>query len=83
MLLINGLGAHTSMWGAVERNLTGTRLISYDSPGVGGSPSKYPPPSIKRLADVLVQLLDQLALPQVDVLGYSFGGAVAQQLAYR
>jgi pimeloyl-ACP methyl ester carboxylesterase len=83
VLLINGLGAHTSMWGALERNLTGMRLISYDSPGVGGSPSKYPPPSIKKLADVLVKLLDQLALPQVDVLGYSFGGAVAQQLAYR
>jgi len=83
LLLINGLGAHTAMWAPVERQLAGLRLISYDSPGVGDSPAAFPPPSIPMLADLLAKLLHNLNLPRVDVLGYSFGGAVAQQLAYR
>jgi pimeloyl-ACP methyl ester carboxylesterase len=83
LLLINGLGAHTGMWAPVERQLPGLRLISYDSPGVGDSPPAFPPPSIPMLADLLATLLDELHLEVVDVLGYSFGGAVAQQFAYQ
>lgn len=83
LLLINGLGAHTAMWGPVERAWPGVRLISYDSPGVGDSPAALPPPSIAMLSDLLAKMLDQLGLDRVDVLGYSFGGAVAQQFAYR
>jgi pimeloyl-ACP methyl ester carboxylesterase len=71
------------MWAPVERALPGLRLISYDSPGVGDSPAALPPPSIPMLADLLAKLLDRLDLTRVDVLGYSFGGAVAQQFAFR
>ena len=35
------------------------------------------------LADVVRELLDALGLEYVDVLGYSFGGALAQELAHR
>jgi pimeloyl-ACP methyl ester carboxylesterase len=35
------------------------------------------------LARVVVELLDALRLERVDVLGYSFGGALAQELARR
>ena len=83
LLLINGLGAHTAMWAPVERGLPGMRLISYDSPGVGDSPAAVPPPSIPMLANLLAKLLDELGLDRVDALGYSFGGAVAQQFAFR
>ena len=83
LLLINGLGAHAAMWAPVERQLTGFRLISYDSPGVGDSPTPFPPPSVPMLAAIVDDLLDKLELSKVDVLGYSFGGAVAQQLAFR
>ncbi|MFT3872393.1 MAG: alpha/beta hydrolase [Nocardioides sp.] len=83
LLLINGLGAHTAMWAPVERRLPGMRLISFDAPGIGDSPRVWPPPSIPMLADRITLLLDQLGLDRVDVLGYSFGGAVAQELAGR
>ena len=35
------------------------------------------------LARVVIDLLDTLGLAQVDVLGYSFGGGLAQELAHR
>src|ERR671922_2597275 len=35
------------------------------------------------LARVVVELLDVLGLDRVDVLGYSFGGGLAQELAHR
>lgn len=83
LLLINGIGAHTAMWAPVERKLLATRLISYDSPGAGHSPLAWPLPTMGALADLAAGLLDRLGYDRVDVLGYSFGGAVAQQLARR
>lgn len=83
LLLINGLGAHTTMWRPLERNLPGVRLISFDAPGIGESPLAIPTPTISMMADLLDDLLSELGLDRVDVLGYSFGGAVAQQFAFR
>ncbi len=37
---------------------------------------------MRRLASIVAAALDELGFPRVDVLGYSFGGAVAQQLAH-
>jgi pimeloyl-ACP methyl ester carboxylesterase len=38
---------------------------------------------MKGLAYVVAALLDTLGLERVDVLGYSFGGGLAQELGYR
>ena len=38
---------------------------------------------MKALARVVTSLLDGLGLERVDVLGYSFGGGLAQELARR
>ena len=38
---------------------------------------------MRQLARVVRELMDVLALERVDVLGYSFGGALAQELARR
>ena len=47
--------------------------------------SKSPvlPYRIGHIADVARRVLDELGVERADVLGYSLGGAVAQQLAYR
>jgi pimeloyl-ACP methyl ester carboxylesterase len=81
LLLINGIGAHVAMWRPLEDALPGVRRISFDAPGTGRSPAARLPRTIGRLADLVTALLDALGLDRVDVLGYSFGGAVAQQLA--
>jgi pimeloyl-ACP methyl ester carboxylesterase len=83
ILLINGLGSNADMWGAVETSLAEyARTIVFDMPGSGQSPTPDRPLSIAGIAGVVVGLLDELGYDRVDVLGFSLGGIVAQQLAH-
>jgi poly(3-hydroxyalkanoate) depolymerase len=83
LLLIMGLGGNIEMWDPLERALVdhGFQTIAYDAPGTGESPPRLVPRRMSGLARHAAHLLDALALPRVDVLGVSFGGAVAQELA--
>jgi poly(3-hydroxyoctanoate) depolymerase len=81
VLLINGLGAHTAMWSAMEHTLKGFRIVEFDLPGAGQSDASWKPVSIRRNAEIAVELMDRFGLDQPDVLGYSMGGVVCQQLA--
>jgi poly(3-hydroxyalkanoate) depolymerase len=83
LLLIMGIGGHLDMWVPLERILhrSGIRTISYDAPGTGGSQPYRTPHRIGRLVRTTQRLLDTLGVGEVDVLGVSFGGGVAQQLA--
>ena len=81
LLLVNGLGANLTMWEPLQKHLGGRRVVSFDLPGVGLSTTPLVPISIRGLAAIAVRLLDELELPIVDVLGYSLGGIVAQELA--
>ena len=85
LLLVMGLGGNLEMWGPLERELNsrGIQTIAYDASGTGESPSRLLPRRMPGLARQAVRLLDVLGLPRVDVLGVSFGGAVAQELALR
>ena len=83
LLLLNGVGAHVGMWKPLELALDGVNLISFDAPGTGRSQTPLMPLSLDALAGLAERLLDRLDHAQVDVLGYSFGGIVAQHLARR
>jgi poly(3-hydroxyalkanoate) depolymerase len=83
LLLINGIGAHIGMWGPLERRLGDRRVIAFDLPGCGDSPRLERPVRMRGLAQLVSELIEQLEHPHVDVLGISFGGALAQELAYR
>jgi len=80
-----GIGASLDMWGRFEEAMLplGYQLISFDLPGAGGSPPAFPPLRMRGLAKLAVRLLDELGLPAVDVLGVSFGGVVAQEIAHQ
>jgi pimeloyl-ACP methyl ester carboxylesterase len=80
VLLINGIGAHTRMWGLMERTLTGFRVISFDAPGAGQSSTPCGVTSISRLAVLATEVLDHFGISRADVVGYSMGGIVLQQL---
>jgi poly(3-hydroxyoctanoate) depolymerase len=81
LLLINGLGAHTAMWDTLERSLGGFRIIEFDLPGAGRSDVPLKPVSVPRLARLATAVLDAFKIEQADVIGYSMGGIIAQQLA--
>jgi poly(3-hydroxyoctanoate) depolymerase len=83
LLLIMGLGGNIEMWDPFERALNrhGVQTIAYDAPGTGETPARILPRCMSGLARHVAHLLDTLGLPRVDVLGVSFGGAVAQELA--
>lgn len=83
LLLLNGIGAHVQMWQPLERALRGIRLIAFDAPGVGRSQTPPLPLTLPAHARLAEWVLDALGYEQVDVLGYSFGGIVAQHLAHR
>jgi len=56
-------------------------VIRFDVPGVGGSSVSRLPYTFGQLARLLARILDELGYGQVDVLGFSWGGALAQQFA--
>ena len=59
----------------------GIDIIRFDAPGVGGSPVGALPCGFPQLAWMLARMLDELGYHRVDVLGFSWGGALAQQFA--
>jgi poly(3-hydroxyoctanoate) depolymerase len=79
VLLMNGLGGSISLWEAMQEDLGSFQVIGFDAPGTGHSSTPRAPYTLGALADVVRELLDVLELEQVDVLGYSFGGLLAQQ----
>jgi poly(3-hydroxyalkanoate) depolymerase len=83
LLLVTGLGASLDLAAPFEEELCarGRQVISFDAPGVGGSTAYRWPRRLSGVAETVVGLLDRLGVEEVDVLGVSLGGAVAQQLA--
>jgi pimeloyl-ACP methyl ester carboxylesterase len=55
-------------------------VILFDNTGIGTTTGATPG-TVERMADDTAAFLDVLALPRVDLFGYSIGGFVAQHLA--
>jgi poly(3-hydroxyalkanoate) depolymerase len=83
LLLFNGIGANIELVEPFLDALDGPEAIIFDVPGVGGSPAPRLPYRPWTLARLSARLLDQLGHDQVDVLGVSWGGALAQQFAFQ
>jgi len=83
LLLFNGIGANIELLEPFLDALGGRQTITFDVPGVGGSPAPALPYRPGTLARLSARLLDQLGYEQVDVLGVSWGGALAQQFAFQ
>lgn len=82
LLLIHGLMASGEMFAPILEALARQhRLIVPDLRGHGRSRGLPPPYTTAQMALDLSRLLDDLGIGSTAVLGYSQGGAVAQQLA--
>lgn len=82
LVLVNGLGGHVRMWDPLRRQVRDVCTIAFDAPGTGNSPTPALPLGVAGSARMITRLLDEFGLGQVDVLGYSLGGVIAQQLAW-
>ncbi len=82
LLLMPGIGSGLEMFQPfVEALDPAIEVIRFDIPGTGGSPTPVSPYSIVSLTFLVGRMLDQLGYKQVDVLGFSWGGSLAQQFA--
>lgn len=82
LLLLNGMGMSTAAWQPLERHLSGFERIKVGLPGAGGALARQPLLTMRHFAALAAGVIDELDLEQTDVLGLSFGGMVAQQLAH-
>jgi poly(3-hydroxyalkanoate) depolymerase len=58
-------------------------VVRFDVPGVGGSPAALVPYGFPGYACVAVKMLRRLGYSHADVLGLSWGGGLAQQMAFQ
>jgi poly(3-hydroxyalkanoate) depolymerase len=85
LVLCNGIGASLEVLDPLVEQLNpDTTVVRFDVPGTGASPDSLLPYGFPYLAAVLGRLLRKLGLDgPVDVLGLSWGGALAQQFAFQ
>ncbi len=80
LLMCNGIGASLHILDPLVDALDpAIEVIRFDPPGIGDSPPVALPYGLPQLAGVLDELLDELGHDEVDLMGYSWGGALAQQ----
>lgn len=83
VVLIHGMGSSHRQWGlTVPALIARHRVVSIDLPGFGGSPM----PAVQSFggfADAVAALIRELALGSAALVGHSFGGMVAVDLADR
>jgi poly(3-hydroxyalkanoate) depolymerase len=85
LVLCNGIGASLEVLDPLVEHLDpDTTVVRFDVPGTGASPNSPLPYGFPYLAAVLGRLLKKLGFSgRVDVLGVSWGGALAQQFAFQ
>jgi poly(3-hydroxyalkanoate) depolymerase len=81
LLFFNGIGANIEVMAPLAEQLPDRDIITFDMPGVGGSPEPVVPYNAIMMARIAALLLDRFEMPIVDVMGVSWGGAMAQQFA--
>ena len=85
LLLLTGIGASLGLSIPFEDALNrhDVQTIAVDAPGTGKSTRYRRPRRMAGIARTFELMLDALEYERVDVLGVSFGGILAQQLAHQ
>jgi poly(3-hydroxyoctanoate) depolymerase len=81
LLLFSGVWGEVGLWDGLLPHLPGFRTIAFDPPGIGRSQMPAFPLTMHALVRFGTAVLDDLGIESAHVLGASFGGAVAQQMA--
>lgn len=81
VLFFNGIGANIEAVAPLAEALDDRGFIMFDMPGVGESPEPVIPYNAATMSWTTAKLLDLFGLDKVDVMGVSWGGAMAQHFA--
>jgi len=81
LLFLNGIGADLAAAAPLLAQIHGREVWTLDMPGVGGSPDALLPYGAPTIAAVVMEIADRLGHRLIDVAGFSWGGALAQQIA--
>ncbi|MFP3569785.1 poly(3-hydroxyalkanoate) depolymerase [Paraburkholderia sp. SIMBA_030] len=83
LVIFNGVGANLELIEPFISAMEDVSVVIFDVPGVGGSPVPRLPYRFSTLSVLADKLLSKLGYDgPVDVLGVSWGGALAQQFAH-
>jgi pimeloyl-ACP methyl ester carboxylesterase len=83
VLLHGGLGSGEMFGPALDGFAAGHQVILPDLQGHGRTADIERPLDVRHMADDVAALIDHLGLDRPDVVGYSLGGGVALQVAFR
>ncbi|HVX20546.1 MAG TPA: alpha/beta fold hydrolase [Acidimicrobiales bacterium] len=86
LVMLHGSGPGVSGWANFRNTIPAFadyRVLVPDMPGFGQSPAPEPfdAPYTKLAAEAVVQLLDELGVERIDLVGNSMGGGVASRMA--
>ncbi len=81
LLFFNGIGANIEAVAPLAQALDDRGFVIFDMPGVGGSPEPVVPYNPFTMGWTAARLLDALGLERIDLMGVSWGGAMAQHFA--
>ena len=83
VLLFNGASDGMDAWhpSFLEGLSSDHTVIAFDTRGIGNSTTGSKPYTYQQLANDSASLLDALKIPKADVMGYSLGSYIAEQLA--
>ena len=83
LVMLNGIGLNLELLAPLARAMPEREVICFDMPGIGSSPDPIIPYTISCMALTTAAVMDRLAIDQADILGISWGGALAQQFAFQ
>jgi len=83
ILLFNGASDGMDAWDPsfLEGLSSNHMVIAFDTRGIGNTTTGSKPYTYQQLANDSAGLLDALKIPKADVMGYSLGSYIAEQLA--
>ena len=81
LLLLGGIWGEVAAWHPLRPYFDGFRTITFDAPGIGDTQIPPYPMSLPALSRFALDVLDAVGERRAHVLGVSFGGLVAQQVA--
>lgn len=82
LVLVHGFLGGSGQWQAeIDRFSSGFDVIAPDLPGFAGSAAVTPADGISGYAAAVADLLDELSLARIVLLGHSMGGMIVQELA--